>query len=554
MKPGFKSNFKFLLFAFVLITTACVKDTISQLEGINSVEVNPQLSIPLVNDKMTIKDLYKTYASQANIIEGSDKFLSFLFESGDTLPQKQFITIPPVAIAYNMNMDQNAINAFNALGTLSNSITNNAPFTATNKERLKKIGVKIGNISVSISSAFKHNLSLKITYPSITKNGVALVDNINLNYTGTSPIVVNKTLDLVGYDIDMTTGTNGYNEIPYKLDFTLTKIAGSTTSLSDQLQINENVNIVDYSYIQGYLGKFTVIDVSSSQAFEIFRRESDGNVFIRNPRIIHKLNNNITAPITAKISNLSIETGNGSSYPVNVNLYKDTFTLAYPNINQKGQLIYSEYKIDSSNSNIATVFSRAPQSFFYSLNFIANYNENVNEDNYLTDNNKFYVTTDVELPIEIKILDYTVRDTGALSMTAIDNNLVLDWAKVTGSFQNYFPISSTLQFYFIKDDTINGVRSFKYIDSLYAEQISIPSGTVDANGKVFLPSSVINNTIMTGERYANLCKTANKYVLLAKMHTAEYLGNYQWVKVYSDQTLSFKLGVEVKGTYKAKLK
>ena len=539
----------------ILFLNSCIKDSIQELGNISGIEVNPQVSVPILNTHMGIKDIYGSFSNKAYIVEGSDKFISFIYESDGNLSNTQFVVIPIVNVDYTLSMNQAAVNQFNSIGTYTTNYNNTATIKTDNSERIKKISVKTGYFYLSITSTYKHNGIVVVKYPSLSKNGNTLIDTIHLNYNGTSPVMINKSIDISGYDIDLSNNGNNYNLIPYTIDMTIVRNPLYSVTVNDQVMVSEQMNVQEYNLIQGYLGKFTVLNYTVDNTLDIFDKRADQNIFMKDPKLKINIQNAIGIPITAKISNINIVSGKGINYPVIVNQFKDTFTFAYPNISQQGDTINSYFVIDKTNSNIDSVFSRAPQRISYDVNFIANYNQDVTLNNFIMGrNNTFNSYATTELPLEIKVYSYQLRSIDSLSWPKIPDGLNLEWAKISGWYQNSFPISNTVQLYFAKDSVILGVDSFVVVDSLYSRPVYVPGAIIDANGKLLQPSVVTNETVMSAAKYDQLKKTANKTILISTARTSDYNGSFPFVKIYSDQGMDFKIGVEAKGNYKKSFK
>jgi hypothetical protein len=530
--------------------SSCIKDTLDDLKGIKGVELHPHVSAPLIKDHMGIKALYNSYSEKAFIIEGPDKFITFIYQSRDSLAPKQFVTVPSVTFGYDVKVDEGAIAQFNAIGQYSNSFSNYAVITTSNKERMKKVSIKDGRFNLTITSTFKHNATIVFVYPSITRNGKPLIDTVKLLYNN-APISIPKELSLDGYDVDLSDGGISYNVVPYLFQVDLTRIPGNDITVNDFLNITEEIHIDEYNFVQGYLGKFSVLNYSTDEALDLFDKQADGNVFIKDPKFKVGLENGVGIPITVKVSNMRILTGNGSIYPINIEKFKDTFSFEYPNINQQGQIIKSSYTIDRTNSNIDTVLSRSPQRVQYDVDFTANYSEAEDVDNFLYDNNDFKAETSIELPLELTIANYTLKNSGAVKWEDQPDNVQIDWVKIVGRYENSFPIGIKVQLYFTKDSVINAVDSFVVVDSLYAQPVPVTGAIIDADGKIIQPSVIMQETIIDAEKYERL-KKSNKYLLAAWIRTSEFNGSQPFVKIYSYQGLDFRVGVEAKGKYRQK--
>lgn len=541
-------KFLYLLISLLgVLCQSCVKETIDKFSGIDGVSGSPEVMLPVADAHLGIKEIYNNYSEGATIEEGADKKLQFVYKGTDSLPPRQFIGMPPIGIDYMLALDQGAINQFNTLGFFSNAFSNYALVKTSNKERLKKIFVNKGTFVVEITSQLKHDADIVVTYPSITKNGVPISDTVHFKYTGTLPLRVNKTIRMDGYTMDLSDNGISFNVIPYLFEISLTRIPGNSISTSDRVTINEQVNVQSYSYIQGYMGKFTILTFDETEDLDIFDRQIDGNVFVKDPKLRIRLENGIGMPVLARVSNMYITTGKGAVLPITINQFKDTFSLQYP-VEGGPPVVITEYLIDKTNSNIDQVFSAAPQKVSYRIEFIANNDETL-EDNRLYDTSSFKIRAHFEIPLELKIFRYVLESSGKNSLPKQDPNFTVEWAKFRMEALNRFPSSLNLQVYFYNVGTVNGVQDTTVVvDSLFSEDFFVPPAVVDANGEVVQPQAALREVFVPKDKYEKLL-TGSRYKIQARLRSSEFNGNLPYVTIYSDQNVYVKLGVETKATY-----
>lgn len=214
------------LFLLVLPFSSCLKDKLEELGDIQSIQAAPEFAIPLLDATLSISKLYNKNTTAGFLQSDSNNFLTFIFSDEDSLSPKQLIKIPQLQFGYQLQMDAGMVAQFNALGRFSNTLSSYAVFKTPNKERIKSYRIRKGSFSINISSAFRHDVTLITTYPTITKNGRPLVDTIRAIYNGQVPQVVNKTFVLDGYDVDLSDGGISYNVIPYLLEIDIVKNQG----------------------------------------------------------------------------------------------------------------------------------------------------------------------------------------------------------------------------------------------------------------------------------------------------------------------------------------
>jgi hypothetical protein len=541
-----KGLFFIVFLSLSLALSSCFKDALEEIEGIKSIEASPEFAVPLVDASLSISRLYNENSAAGFLETDSNNFMTFLFADSDSLSPRQLVKIPDVNLGYELKMDAGMLAQFDALGRFSSTFSSYAVFKTANKERLKSYRIRKGSFIVNISSRFRHNATLITTYPTITKNGFPLIDTIRAIYNGQLPQVVNKTIVLDGYDVDLSDGGISYNVVPYLLELDIVKNQGQPVDVNDLITVTETFDIDEYSFIKGYLGKINIINTS----------EIEHNLFLNDPKLVFRLENAIGMPLTCKISNLVVTSASGQDFPVTIDPLKDTFTLAYPL--RIGDRIYSEYIIDKNNSNIDSLISTAPQNIKYYLEFTANYLERSSEDNFLIWDNAFKVSSEARVPLDLKVLNYAIKSSGTMSPITdvdlkpdpgIDLNLGQNGATLSFIAENYLPFEANFQIDFRKKAVINGKDSSISLLLLPSKPSKIIGSTVDANGNIIRPGESFNDLSLTKEQF-DLLRQCDSYDLITRAATSNSNGSFPFVKVYSNQYLRLRAGF--KGNVKVK--
>ncbi len=542
---------RFFLFVWLFGLSGCVDESIEELSDLKAISGEPGLSLPLINAKIGIKEVYKNYSDRGFVQDDpTTRFLTFVYEDRDSLESQQLVDIPEVSLSYELRFDQGTAAQFNALGRMNNTFSSYAVLVAKNNEKIKRYKIKKGNFIANITFEFKHDAKVVCTYPTITKNGKALIDTINAKYTGTFPFVVNKVINLDGYDVDLSDGGISYNVIPYLFELDLTKNPTEQASTNDRIIVDEKFQVEEYSVIKGYLGKFDVLSYSANERLDIFDKQIENNLFLRDPKILFKIQNSIGMPLTGRISNLRVVNPAGVEIPVTIDQFKDTFTLGYPT--SEGQVVNGEYIVDKNNSNIDSIISTAPQTIRYDLRFTANYREEESQDNFLIWDNAFKVQGNILIPLDLIVLKYDLLSSGDFDPPKQDDTLTILSLSMATYSENYIPFDTYLQMYFTKPVTINGVDTMELVDSLFDVPISIPGAIVDANGNVLKPGTLQSEAVIPQERFDRI-KVCDKYMLKTRANTAKDNGSSIFVKVYGNQYLNFKAGVKGKVRFIQKL-
>ncbi|MFN5543841.1 MAG: hypothetical protein ACK49O_01350 [Bacteroidota bacterium] len=551
-----KGLFFIVFLSLSLALSSCFKDALEEIEGIKSIEASPEFAVPLVDASLSISRLYNENSAAGFLETDSNNFMTFLFADSDSLSPRQLVKIPDVNLGYELKMDAGMLAQFDALGRFSSTFSSYAVFKTANKERLKSYRIRKGSFIVNISSRFRHNTTLITTYPTITKNGFPLIDTIRAIYNGQLPQVVNKTIVLDGYDVDLSDGGISYNVVPYLLELDIVKNQGQPVDVNDLITVTETFDIDEYSFIKGYLGKINIINTSENTSLDIFDKQIEHNLFLNDPKLVFRLENAIGMPLTCKISNLVVTSASGQDFPVTFDPIKYTFTLAYHL--RIGDSIYSEYIIDKNNSNIDSLISTAPQNIKYYLEFTANYLERSSEDNFLIWDNAFKVSSEARVPLDLKVLNYAIKSSGTLSPITdvdlkpdpgIDLNLGQNGATLSFIAENYLPFEANFQIDFRKKAVINGKDSSISLLLLPSKPSKIIGSTVDANGNIIRPGESFNDLSLTKEQF-DLLRQCDSYDLITRAATSNSNGSFPFVKVYSNQYLRLRAGF--KGNVKVK--
>jgi hypothetical protein len=542
-----KYNIKLL---FVLTSVAffssCLKDTLDDISKIKGVKTTNEFSSPLVSMTMGMKELYESALQSAFIHEDANNLLVFSYQGGDTVPSQQFVAIPAVDYSYPIRFpDALAIQAFNFGLPFAVTIDTSLTLPTTGSEQIKLIKVKKGTFTLTVTNSFLHDAQVSISYPGIKdKNGVAYAENIVLNYDPNNyPNTYSRTFSLNDYDIDFSKGGTTANEIAFSYGISLTRKPGNGTSLVDSLSIGQTIAIESYKQVTGYLGRFEIIQTHMDQAIDLFSKQISGKILVNDPRLVLRIFNSYGVPVTGRIYNLRIITADSQYFPVAIDDFKDTFSFQRPSV--PGGIAMSEYRIDKTNSNLDDAINAGPTRVEFDLEFVANYN-NIVQDNFLVDGSMFRTEIDFELPMDIKILNYEVLERTSFPLDDIPSKGV-ESANLYVRTENGLPFDVFMQMLFVKDTIINGLIDSNFVvDSLFNHELAVTGGTVDGNGKVVSPFVAINTVGLPIKRLSKISKEAKSAITRVRIQTSQFGGSPGFVKIYSDQKLSMKLGANIK--------
>lgn len=542
-------KYLYILFAFSLVLLGgCVKETLDDLTAVKGVKFSNTFSAPLLNLTMGMKELYEAISTDGFIHEEPNKLLVFTYQAQDTVEAKQFVTIPSLPFNYMMKMTAPIIAAFEFNNGFDLTISDSAKLPSTGNRQLKLIAIKEGTFVIAINNTFKHNTTINITFPNIKKNGVALTRNIPYVY-GVDPVpMLPITIDLAGYDLDLSNGGFSYNTIPFIYSINMVRNQANATTVNDMLAIDQEFTIKSYNIIKGYLGKFSVLTTQFNEKIGLFDEQISGKIFVNNPRLVIKVYNSYGVPLTGKISNLRVVGKDGLDLPVVINQFRDTFSFAKPA--NPGDIAVSQYVVDKTNSNLDLAINSSPTEIRFDLAFDANYNDIV-ADNFLVDTSQFNTDLNFEIPLDIKMIDY-------VSEQKDENNALgdIDYVqavKMAVYAENGLPFDIYTQLLYTNSDTdkVTGVIREILVDSLFSQELAITGASIDAQGEIIAPTITVLNPLIPAERFKRISSAQNQ-ITRSRIVTSSIGGAPGFAKIYTDQKMNIKIGADINLTVKQK--
>lgn len=540
------------IFGTVFLLSACLKETMDELTSIKGVKVVSNYSLPIIDINVGMEEIYESITKNSGVTKNPDNSLIFTFNATDTIEGSKFVAIPAVPFDFNFKMTPPVIAAFEFQNGFDLSIKDSAKLPTNSGEQLRSITIKSGSFTIAINNTFKHRTKIIIKFPSLTKNGIPLQDSIQMNYQssqGSAPIIVNRTFNLAGYIFDLSRNGTTSNTIDFEYGIGMERIVGNATTTNDELILSQNLAINEYQNVTGYLGRFPILKTAEAQRFEIFEKGISGKIFIDNPKLVIRVNNSFGMPVTGRINNIRVTTNQGLDIPVTVAPFQDTFTFNYPTV--IGQTAVSEWVIDKSNSNLNDAINASPNFVKYDLDFTTNIN-NVQRENFILDTSRFVVGVDVEIPVDVKIVDYEILQTNSKNVTNTETEIV-DEMKLYIRARNGLPFDVFTQIQFLKD-SISPDKSdttLIVVDSLFASPWPILAAPINSSGNVTSIRESVFSTVVTKKRFENI-QASRKFYVISRMRTSAINGEPAFVRIYTDQKLNFKLATDARLIYQSK--
>ena len=525
------------IFAYVLILTmpSCIKDNFA-LDKLTKTEWNPNIAVPLVFSSLTINDLLKK-DNGGLITVGSDNFCTLIYKGNlFSLKASDLITIPnQQPPPFSQGLTPGQISSFSFAGTITLPYSQTVTFdSGLNGPKIDSIIFKTGDLGIALSSDFKFSGQIKIIIPAAKKNGVVFSQTIPFTYTSTVPVLSNGSYDLSGYKFDMTNGGTSFNEFPVNLEVTLSG-TGAPVLASDQFTLTQTLTNMKFDKVFGDIGQMSLSPNADTVDLSIFRNLLGTASFtLADPRVKVILSNSYGVPINASLTQFDGYNPGSGSFPITGS--PSPLPIPYPNFSQLGQILTDSFKLDNSNSNIASVINNTPKSLIYKITSQTNPAGGITHSNFVIDTSRFKADMEVELPLWGTAMNFILQDTIPFEFSSTIPEEV-DYALVRTFNSNGFPFDVDLQIYFV--DSL-----YTKLDSLVIpNQLVLRSGMVSPiTGKVTSPTSTIFDAVLTKPRLIHL-KPAKNIILKAIANTAN--GGVTNVKIYSDYKIDFKLGLQV---------
>lgn len=539
-----------LLPAIAFSFSACIKQYEKPLA---TTLYSPLVAVPLINSNLTVKDLLVKDNKNGTITVDSNNFLTLIYKGTLlSLRADSVIKFPTQSYSYASPSPTVAeVTAFNAL-TIGSSYTlptfsDTVLFNTNGTADLDTVIFKtITNLSLTITSQFPQNATIKVTIPSAKKNGIPLTQTFKLNYTGTLPITLNTNIDVSGYTFNMTEGGTTHNKFNIDFSITLTKAFINPISTTDNASFTFAFTNPLFEKIFGYIQQPLLSPHFDTVPITIFNNvvPGGGKFTIVNPSVTFKLINSYGVPIDAQFNTLE---GYNPGYPPYVITITDPklnpWHLPYPTVSQVGQSVLDSATISNATTanTLGMAINHTPKNFVYSVNAQANPAGRpiAPATNFALDSSRFTVNFRLNLPFWGTASNIMLMDTVPFSFQANDINAIQSLQfKINAT--NGFPIDMGFQLYFT--DSISPTQKYNIVDSLISPyQEILPSAMVDTTiGKVTSAVNTISQYFLDKTR---INKIANTKHILLKGTFVTYNSGKTNVKIFSTYFIGLKIGV-----------
>lgn len=531
--------FSVLITLSLIIFQACVKEKIDITKTGNN-SISPQYAGALVHSNLTMKDILRKTNQNGQLVDSSG-FLILVYKGNlFSLPASQLVNIPtqsPVSGSYSLsNADAAAINALPANSTFTVKDSSLVNFTAGGGTQINTLNCNTASLAISLSYGITHTSTITITIPAATLGGVPFIQTIPINYTGSSPVVVNQNYFLNGYSIDMTNHGTTHNALTIYYSIAILKDANPTNP-GDAVNFTETFSNVTYNSIIGYVGQQFLTPNTDTVPVTIFQSNifNSGTTFnLVRPLIKVFLSNSFGLPIHANFNTFDGYTPGQPLIPIT----GAPNPIPIPTPSVIGQTAKDSFILSKTNSNVIGLVNNFPKNVIYNVNSQSNPAGPVYT-NFITDTSLFKVDLELDLPLYGNVSNYMFQDTVKYSFDLNTDNVKS--ISVRAYIKNGFPINVGMSINFVDS-------SYHLIDSLisHPNQLVMPSASINTSTGM-VTSSTTNTADFTIPSSVIPQLNKVKYILIGAVANTSHNGTTPPtnVKIYDFYTLEVDLGVNV---------
>ena len=528
-----KRNATLCVVCCIFLLSSCLKDNFD-FDKFGKANWSPEFALPLINSSLSLQDLLiKTTDEQKDYyIVDDDNFITLVY-NGElfSVTAEEVMKIPQQSFNFGIQAGQNIPSLPNG-NSISIPGSQVIPFNSGTGNQVDSIRLKKATFQLTLTSTFQHSIEIILTIPTATKNGNPFSQVIQLNYTGSTPVVNTVTVDLTDYVFDLTNGNGSTNEFTINYAVTVSG-SGQPVNSTDELTIDGSITAIEFKSMFGALDLGTFTSDKDTVTLTIFDAAA-GNIGafkLAKPKIKLTFNSSFGLPLAVSFPTLlGINTVSGINQDISNNSdIPNPFVLPAPKINEIGN-----YAVDSIvlTSSIVNFINDKPRLFIYQIE--ATSATLTGQKSFILDTSRIVVNADLELPLEGIAKDFTVTDTIPADIEGVEE---ISEMGIRIRIRNGFPLDVYTQIYMV--DSLYNV-----LDSLLpTTDAFMASAPVGNNGKAITFTEKTTDVSLSSEKIKKLSSTAN---FIIKGRATTFDNGTKNVKIYADYKLDIKAGITVK--------
>lgn len=530
----------------ILMTGACdgYMDQFGLDRLSDEVEVNPSLAAPIAYGNFSIQDILETLNDSSGLVGQTEDSLIYIYytDTAYSLNAEELITIPNHIVSETYFESDVNITTWNLLPVgLEQTFRKKEllEFSIEPGDRVDSIMVKAGSLDLEAYSQFRHSGELRVTSSNIIDPAGDSLD-ISFTISNTDGTFSNTTAyDLAGYKITMDEISGSAVAV---LNFNLTLVKSpEPVSPGEEAGLRCEFSALEYDVVYGFIAERSITSLRESLEIGFFDQMDEvPDIYFADPQFNIAVHNSFGVPLSLRIDTLRARSFKDGLYTY-LTFRNDTmnpFQIYAPTVDQMGTEVTTERHFNVETSNIDELIASVPDLIDFSFNASTGNPPGSTSQNFLLDDSKMVVETEMMLPMWLKTSGYTLIDTLEMAFDSLLMNLsFLEEALFRLTTTNEWPLEISVQIYFL--DAADAKK-----DSLFSEQtILLNAAPVNDEGE--LDRSALQEHVvdveLTAERLDEL-EGARKMMLKARAVTSE--NGADTVKFYSSYLLHYKLAID----------
>lgn len=525
--------------SIIFLFGTCVPDEFTK-EYNTDVLLEPFLTAPVAYGSLSIEDVLENADSTGLIYMDSTNLMYVAFrENLDEIIAGEWIEVPDqqfVQIYYDYQVSVPAA-ALGPVGdTIRHYIRRYYPYEQIHNAKIDSVFVKSGFVRCRTRSTVHHKGILISYSDQIKKDGQSyyqetIISDASGNYSDDMRIPID------GYWIYLDNETNPDTSY-LVLDFEYYLInSGQDIEAGEYVSITKDFEVVVFDAVYGLVGDWdTVLIQDEVFDFELFEGDFSGAVYFEDPRFKLFVESSLGVPIGINMFDISAYY---ASTDTRIDLEfvpgANPFIVKAPGMDEIGQTVSTTIQVDKNNSNINELTNSNISQFRFSAGALTNPPGSDTTENFVLDTSRVAVDFEIELPMNLRVEDFTLEDTVELSLSMDDDaDFEINALEVTILTENWMPIDIHLQA-FLVDSAYNILDSLLTGDNKHI----LRSGTV-TDGLVTIPDEdSVTVTVVSGN-FEQVKQT--EYIILNATIESTDQGQTP-VKIYSHYSIDFRVSI-----------
>lgn len=403
----------------------------------------------------------------------------------------------------------------------------------SNDIELRQAIIKQGTISLSLVSTFPGDIIATYSIPDATLNGTPLqISELVPQGSTSSPTVIALEIDVSGYELDFTNGSEPFNQLPSQLTLILDP-NGPAVQLSpgNNFTLTTNFNGLVPAFAEGYFGQQTAESGSESQDINAFDIIESGSIDLDQVDVNLRILNGVGVDIRATINQFdAVNSSTGAIVGLNHQIVGNTINLnraTHPG----GQINSSVFDIalNNNNSDIDLMLESLPDAFVLDADLELNPLGNIsNHHDFAYAESSIEGILDVNIPLCLIANELQISDTSDFNLGDVEESENILSAALKIRLSNGFPLEGWISLIALVPDESPLVL---------LDEGHFSAAITDGDNEVISPIQQHLEITADGDEIQKL-QRAEKLVIRARFSTSN-LG--QHVKIRNYHTLDVQI-------------